>query len=157
MLCSHASQVALRAALFLARQPRGKLCPVRRIAQETRLPRPYLAKIVQQLMSAGLVRSHRGPHGGVELGKAPEQIRLGDLVRAMEGTASAGECALGLRACSERIPCPLHRRWMRIQAETQALLENTTLASLLRQLYFSRALSKEFSTAESGGRDGVPD
>lgn len=155
MLFSHASQVALRAALFLAHQPRGKRCPVREIAQETCLPRPYLAKIIQQLMTAGLVRAHRGPHGGVELGRAPEQICLQDVVRAMDGPVPAAECALGLRACSQRTPCPLHRQWMRIQAETQSLLESTTLAWLLRQMNSSRALSREFGAAGQGGRDGV--
>lgn len=157
MLCSHASQVALRAALFLACQPRGKLCPVREIAHETRLPRPYLAKIIQQLMSAGLVRAHRGPRGGVELAKTPEQIRLRNLVRAMEGRAPAEECALGLRACSERRPCPLHQQWVRIQTETQTLLENMTLGFLLQQLCLSRALNKEFGIPAIGGRDDVPD
>ncbi len=157
MLFSHASQVALRAALYLAQQPHGKLCPVREIAHRTGLPKPYLAKIIQHLMGAGLVRAHRGPHGGVELGKAPGQIRLRDLVGAMEGSVHPEQCALGLRACSQRRPCPLHGRWMRIQAETQALLEETTLALLLERLCSSRALTLEFGIPGSGGRDGVPD
>lgn len=157
MLCSHASQVALRAALFLAHQPRGKLSPVWEIAQQTRLPRPYLAKIIQQLMSAGLIRAHRGPHGGVELGKAPEQIRLRDLVRAMDGRSGVEECALGLRACSEGKPCPLHAQWVRIQSETQTLLESTTLAFLLQELTCSHALHKEFGLAATGGLDGLQD
>ena len=157
MLCSHASQVALRAALFLAHQPRGKVCPIHEIAYMTRLPKPYLAKTIQQLMTAGLVRAQRGPGGGVELGKAPEQIRLRDLVNAMEGPAHAEQCALGLRACSERRSCPLHGQWVRIQAETQALLEKTTLASLLQQLCSSRTLIKEFGLSGCGGRDGLSD
>jgi Rrf2 family protein len=142
MLVSRPSQVAIRATLFLALQPPGKLCPVHAIAKETRLPRPYLAKIMQQLIHAGLVRAFRGPGGGLELGKAPGVITLESVVQAIEGLPQNASCALGLQFCSEKNPCPLHPRWSRLRAEIRRLLEETTLASLMPRLPSSGGLGR---------------
>ena len=89
MLCSHTSELAIRAALFLALQPPGKLSPVHEIAQGTGLPASYLAKIVRRLIRAGLVRAFRGPGGGLELGRAPQAITLWMVVQAMDGSGQS--------------------------------------------------------------------
>lgn len=130
MLYSHTSELAIRAALFLTLQPPGKLSPVREIAKGTGLSESYLAKILRQLTCSGLVRSFRGPGGGVELGRPPQAITLSSIVHAMEGPAQLDWCALGIHACSEENPCPMHHKWVLIRAEIQRLLEETTLASL---------------------------
>ncbi len=130
VLCDHTSELAIRAALFLALQPPGKLTPVREIAKGTGLSEPYLAKIIQRLTSAGLVRAFRGPGGGIELGRAPQAITLASIVSAMQGHSRSESCVLGLRGCSEENPCPLHHQWAPIRAEIQRLLEETTLATL---------------------------
>jgi Rrf2 family protein len=126
--------MAIRAALFLALQPSGKLCPVREIAEQTGLPEPYLAKIVRQLASAGLVRAFRGPGGGITLSQPPRTINLWDIVRAIEGSPETEGCVLGLQACSEQNPCPLHDQFAPIRANMRRLLERTTLASLTNGL-----------------------
>ncbi len=130
MLPSNASAMAIRAVLFLALQPAAKLSPVREIAKQTGLPEPYLAKIVRQLVSAGLVRAYRGPGGGITLSRPPHAINLWDIVRAMEGSPDTDWCLLGLQACSEQTPCPVHHQFAPIRADTRRLLEETTLASL---------------------------
>jgi len=127
---SHASELAIRAALHLAIQPPGKLSPVHEIAAGTGLPAPYLAKIMRHLIRAGLVRAFRGPGGGVELGRAPETITLSALVRAVEGDDHVESCVMGLGACSETSPCPLHSQWAPLRAEFQRLLDETSLATL---------------------------
>jgi Rrf2 family protein len=126
--------MAIRAALFLALQPAGKLSPVRQIAEQTGLPEPYLAKIVRQLVSAGLVRAYRGPGGGIRLSRPPRAVNLWDIVRAMEGSPDTDWCVLGLQACSEQTPCPVHHQFAPIRADTRRLLEETTLASLTNGL-----------------------
>lgn len=134
MLQSTASAMAIRATLFLALQPREMLSPVREIARQTGLPEPYLAKIIRQLTSAGLVRAYRGPGGGIALTQAPHDISLWSVVRAIQGPAELEWCALGLQTCSEETPCPVHHKWAPLRAEMQRLLEETTLATLLRRL-----------------------
>lgn len=134
MLTSNASAMAIRATLFLALQPAGRLCPVREIAERTGLPEPYLAKIIRQLSGAGLVRAFRGPGGGITLSRPPRAITLWDIVRAIEGSPETELCMLGLQGCSERAPCPLHHRFVPIRARTKRLLEKATLASLTDNL-----------------------
>ena len=132
VLCSHASELAIRAALYLALQPPGKLSPVHEIAAGTGLPAPYLAKIMRRLICAGLVRAFRGPGGGVELGRPPEAIPLAAVVRAVEGEARMAGCVLGLGNCTEEMPCVLHAQWAPLRAEFQRMLEETSLALLVR-------------------------
>lgn len=134
MLYSHSSELAIRAALFLALQAPGKLSTVQEIAAGTGLPKSYLAKIIRRLACAGLVRAFRGPGGGIELGRAPEAISLWSVVRAMEGPVQPEWCALGLQVCSVEKPCPLHRQWVRLRDKMQQLLDQTTLATLTRRL-----------------------
>jgi len=134
MTYGHAAEIAIRAGLYLAGRPPGELSPVHEIAKATKLPSPYLSKVVQRLAQAGLVRTFRGPGGGIELGKSPEAITLWSLVCATDGSADVNRCALGIGNCSPSNPCPLHGRWVPLRDEFQKLLEGTTLATLLRDL-----------------------
>ena len=134
MVYGHAAEIAIRAGLYLAGRPPGELSPVHEIAEATKLPSPYLSKVVQRLAQAGLVRTFRGPGGGIELGKSPEAITLWSLVCATDGSGDVNRCALGIGNCSPSNPCPLHGRWVPLRDEFQKLLEGTTLATLLRDL-----------------------
>ncbi len=143
MLRNNASAMAIRAAFFLALQPSGKLSPVREIAKRTGLPEPYLAKIIRQLVSAGLVRAFRGPGGGITLSRPARAITLWDIVRTIEGSPETELCVLGLQACSEQTPCPVHHQFALIRADTRRLLEETTLASLTNGLSGKIKLDKQ--------------
>ncbi len=132
MLFQHASELAIRAMLFLAQQAPGKLSPVHEIAAHGRVSEAYLAKILQRLASTGLVRAFRGPGKGMELGRAPESISLAVVIHAVEGSKESNACVLGLGACSEENPCPLHEEWLPLRAAIHNFLEKTTLADLVR-------------------------
>jgi Rrf2 family protein len=108
--------------------------------------------VIQRLAQAGLVRTFRGPGGGIELGKTPEAITLWMLVRATEGRADADRCALGIGECSANNPCPLHGRWGPLRDEFQKLLEGTTLAALLRDI--SHTQSNKSAIHRLGARRG---
>ena len=131
MLFGHTTEIAIRATQFLASQPAGQLSPIHRIARQAGLRKPLLAKVIAQLARARLVRSYRGPGGGVELARPAEDLRLSMVVQAMERSKRSRQCALGFQRCSEENPCQLHDRWSSIQKEIQALLEETTIASML--------------------------
>jgi Rrf2 family protein len=101
------------------------------IARCARVPKPYLAKIVQALVRRGIVRSRRGLGGGVTLARPPEQISLLEIVEAVEGPDWLGECLLNLSECSTSQDCPTYAFWQRVRAEIIAELRNTTLASVI--------------------------
>ena len=150
MYYGHAAEVAIRAALYLGARPPGELSPVQDIADDTKLPKAYLSKIIQRLAQAGLVRTFRGPGGGIELGKSPDAITLGALVTAVEGRADLERCALGIGECSAANPCALHARWSPLRNESMRLLEDTTLAAVLQDM--PRPRNEKQSAARRGGR-----
>lgn len=87
------TDIALRVLMMLARAPGGQHVSVDVLAHELGgLSRHHLHKIVQELTALGVTRTVRGSGGGVLLAKAPEAIRLGDLVRRLEADQAVVEC-----------------------------------------------------------------
>jgi Rrf2 family transcriptional regulator, iron-sulfur cluster assembly transcription factor len=156
VLYGHTAEIAIRAALHLASQPPGELSPVHEVAKATKLPSAYLSKVIQRLAQAGLVRTFRGPGGGIELGKSPEAITLWSLVCATEGRADVERCALGIGTCSSEKPCPLHCRWAPLRDEFRKLLQGTTLAALLRELAEAQGEGQSIDQPDSRGTDAFP-
>lgn len=85
------SDYTLRVLMYLALNP-GKLATIPAIAAAYGISENHLMKVVQHLGREGLVESTRGKGGGIRLARAPEKIRLGEVVRASEGDASIVEC-----------------------------------------------------------------
>ena len=109
------------------------------IATEEALPRPYLEQLVMSLRDAGLVVSTRGAHGGYELARAPEEIRMADILRALEGPiapmicASEDEAPDHQHACDRTARCSVNLLWVRIRDAISGTLEGMTLADLVPQ------------------------
>jgi Rrf2 family transcriptional regulator, iron-sulfur cluster assembly transcription factor len=155
MFYGHAAEVAIRAALYLGGRPPGELSPVQDVADATKLPKAYLSKVIQRLAQAGLVRTFRGPGGGIQLGKSPRAITLGALVYAVEGREDAERCALGIGDCSTANPCPLHNRWAPLRDDLMALLEGTSLAAVLQDL--PKGQNQRQSAVRRGGKTSHPE
>ncbi|MDE3110287.1 MAG: Rrf2 family transcriptional regulator [Acidobacteriota bacterium] len=157
MFHGHSAEVAIRATLYLAGRAPGELSPVREVAQATKLPSPYLSKVIQRLAQAGLVRTFRGPGGGIELGKSPELITLWSLMCATDGAADMRRCAFGIGECSPNNPCPLHEKWAPLRDEFQKLLEALTLAQLRRELAQMRGTQPTIPELIAGASGSRPD
>ena len=92
MRVSTRGDYACRALLSLAlRQDEGGPTSVRDIAERTGLPQPYLEQILLALKGAGLVRSKRGVGGGYVLARPPDEIRLAEILSAVDGPITLGE------------------------------------------------------------------
>ena len=130
MLFSRATGYAVRALAYLTAAGEGAHVPVNRIAEETDVPPPFLGKIVQKLVKAGILVTRKGPKGGVGLAKPAEQVDLFELVVAIEGESLWTNCVLGLNACVDEQPCPLHNDWVRIREEIRRMLQGKTLADI---------------------------
>ena len=85
------SDYTLRVLMYLALD-RSRLATIPEIAQAYGISGNHLMKVVHQLARAGIVESVRGKGGGVRLARAPENIRLGEIVRTSEGDAPIVEC-----------------------------------------------------------------
>ena len=134
MMLSRACQYGILLTIHLAVRGEEGYLPVHTAAADLGLSAHFLAKIVQQMSHAGLVKSYRGPHGGVALGSEPDSIRLRDVVQAIDGMEGLECCALGLPGCGEEKPCPVHDSWSVIRIDFVQMLERTTLGYLARRL-----------------------
>jgi Rrf2 family protein len=128
---SQTVEYALRAAVYLASRA-GEPCTTEDVATHTRVPVAYLAKILQGLSKAGIVRSQRGVGGGVSLAKAPDDLTILEVVNAVEPIRRITSCPLGLSAHGPRL-CPLHRRVDAAMATVEEAFGNTTLAEILAE------------------------
>jgi Rrf2 family protein len=89
MKLSRASFYALRSMVFLARHDQGTLFPSHTIAQADGTPDRFLLKILKPLVSARMLRSVKGPHGGYKLARSPKDITLLDIIEAVDGPRRA--------------------------------------------------------------------
>jgi FeS assembly SUF system regulator len=104
--------------------------PASRLAEDTRLELPTVAKVLKTLAKSGLVQSIRGVNGGYRLAEAPERISVADIVRAMEGPIALTECSLESGLCSHEAQCTLRGNWQRIGQAVETALEQLSLADL---------------------------
>ncbi len=127
---SRSAEYAIRAMVFLAGQPSGRLTGAREISRAERIPGPFLWKILQNLARRKLIRSFKGVRGGYELAQPARQITVGDILLATDGQDVSAGCVLGLAECNEENPCPLHDSWKDIKAHLQEMMQQTTLDDL---------------------------
>jgi Rrf2 family protein len=105
------------------------------IATEEDLPRPYLEQLVVSLREAGLVTSTRGAHGGYELAREPQDIRMGEILRALEGPIAPMMCATDdpehAVICDRSSRCTVNVLWVRVRDAVTGALDGMTLADLV--------------------------
>jgi len=82
---SNKGRYGVKAIFDIAFHNRGKATQIKEIAERQSIPPRFLEQIFQDLKRAGLVTSKRGPRGGYQLAVEPVDIRIGDIVRALEG------------------------------------------------------------------------
>ena len=128
MLLSKSCEYAIRTALHIAAAEPASYIAVREISSALNIPYPFLAKTVQPLTHAGIFESMRGPHGGIALARPSHEIRLKEIVVAVDGPAVFSECVLGLPGCGERKPCPLHEQWAPARDRVNRMFDDATLA-----------------------------
>ena len=114
----------------------GRLVSISEIARSENLPLAYLEQLVGELRRAGLVEGTRGVRGGYRLARAPERITVGDVYRVLEGEVAPVECTAEdylPGACARDAGCLSRSVWDRVQSAILAVLDGTTLDSVLRE------------------------
>lgn len=133
-MLSSRCEYGLRAALYLAHLDDDGYVSIRTISGALDISFPFLTKIFQQLKDAALVKSMRGPKGGVRFARPTDAITLRDVVVAIDGPDLFETCVLGLPGCGEQTPCPLHDHWSTERDRLEALFTRTTLADTADQI-----------------------
>lgn len=132
MRVSTRGDYASRALLSLALHIENAPTSVREIAERTGLPQPYLEQILLALKGAGLVRSKRGVGGGYVLARDPADIKLSEIVRAVDGPISAGDFGEPHTdgACDHEGQCVLLAIWAASGSHMRRFLDSFSLAQI---------------------------
>lgn len=117
---------------YIGLHQEGGVASAKRIAEAFHIPPELLAKILQRLAKKGLIASHNGPKGGYVLTRSPEEITVGEVIRALEGPINIVSC-LEEVDCPQLSRCNLRRPVQKIQASISYLLDTMTLAELTRE------------------------
>ena len=131
-MISTTSEYALRALVVLA--DRGTAMQARELAVVTEVPPSYLYKILAALRRARLLAGLRGSRGGYSLARAPEDMRLIDVVSLFEEIRLTETCLLSeSHVCDDENPCTAHQHWKHVQQSYHDFLESKTIADLAKK------------------------
>lgn len=127
------TEYALRALMELAARGEDGLVPARQIAASQNIPLRFLEHQLAALHKAGIIDSQRGPTGGCALARAPEEIRIVDIIEVLEGPLAAMHCLEHEQddaGCAQSHSCGLQELWMRVDDAVRGVFEATTLADV---------------------------
>lgn len=129
MQITRQADYAIRCIAYLARN--NGVSMVDKIAEEMCIPKSFLAKILQKLVKAKMVKSKRGNKGGFELLKRPHEISLYDVIYAIDGPVAINQCAVDSRICRMSATCRVHPIWVEIRKQTEQILKTKTFADFM--------------------------
>lgn len=109
--------------------------PLKSVAERQNLSEHYLEQLIAVLRKAGLVKSVRGAQGGYTLAREPHQIKIGEIIRVLEGPIAPVECVNeeDPECCLRADYCVTRNLWEKVKASIEEVLDNTTLEDLVRE------------------------
>ena len=128
-------EYSVRTILVLAASYGKGPVPLGQIAQRENISLAYLEQLIAVLRRKGLVDSVRGARGGYRLTQPPQQVSLGDVLRAAEEFIGPVDCVGEDRqggCCEREAECNVRPAWARLRNSMVDLLDSTTLADLCR-------------------------
>jgi Rrf2 family transcriptional regulator, cysteine metabolism repressor len=150
MKLSTRGRYACRAMIELARHYGGPSLSIDRIAEKQLISKRYLEHIFARLRRARIVEGTRGSRGGYVLLREPDQVTVGQIVRAVEGPLGPVHCVDDPATCSKVGHCATHDLWVKASEVLNELLDRHTLAWLCEE---QDRLDQE-AAATSGGSQG---
>lgn len=100
------------------------------IAARQKIPESYLEQLLTTLRRAGFIRSVRGPQGGHALIRDPRDVRISEVIEALEGPVMPVECLDEKSQCSRSGGCAQREMWAEVRDAVLAVLNRTTVADL---------------------------
>ncbi len=136
MLLSTKGEYGVRCMLDLALHYGQGPISIRDISKREEISKNYIEQLFIRLRHAKLIRSVRGPKGGYLLTSQPRGIKVGDIVRALEGPIVVVYCVQPQKAkdlCERISTCVPYMLWKRLTKKINEVLDSTTLEDLCRE------------------------
>lgn len=135
MLLSQSCIYGIRAVMHLAKLYQSdddRYISTKDIGNDINISFYFLSKILNRLAEAGVVETYRGPKGGIKLNRPPEEIKLIEIIRAVEGKDVLGDCLLDQANCDEYEYCELHKRWNKSKEFIRVNLWEASIKDLMQ-------------------------
>ena len=143
MKLSTRGRYGIHAMYDLALNAEGGPVPIKAIAERQGIPEAYLEQLVAKLKREGLVNSTRGAQGGYTLSRPPEEITVGQVLRALEGGLNLVDCLTEEDTCGKSCACPSRIVYMKIRDGLNQVADSITLRDMI----------DEYERASAGGKD----
>ncbi len=119
----------------MSRNPNG-LRTASQISQETGVPLPTVAKLLNALAHGQLITSHRGAAGGYTLNRTAEEITVAEIIQVLEGPIALTACVEGSEDdCDVASLCPMRGNWDRVNKAIHGALSEVTLADMAASFF----------------------
>ena len=142
MQLSRKADYALRAVRFLSTQPKGKLGSINAIAASESVPREFLAKILKDLTRSGILVSFQGVTGGYRLARPPREIKVREILEAVQGPMELTECVYNPDICLNSSFCEARMVWVIASERMMEIFDTYSLADLIDKHYKDKMREK---------------
>jgi Rrf2 family protein len=134
MKISKKTDYALRTLVTLTEHHGGEPIPIRELARRNDIPKRFLEHILLELKEQKLVKSIPGRNGGYVLGKNPQKITMGQIVRHFDGILAPIKCVsvADYMRCTQEPVCRFRRILLEIRNKTATLMDRITLDDLVK-------------------------
>lgn len=133
MKLSTRTRYGTRALLDLAQHQGGRLVQLKDIARRQNISLHYLEHIIAPLVGAGIIRSTRGARGGLQLTRHPNEIKLSEVVRLLEGNITPVDCVIDPEICNRSGQCVTRDLWGEIKKAIDDTLKSVNLQDMLER------------------------
>ena len=142
-IISKKARYALHGLAYIAEFSDGEPVPFNKIlrylrvyAQRLTLSPGYIAKVFQDVSRAGLTVATPGPRGGYRLARRPEEIRLIEVVEALDGPVGSECCLLSVGECQQQSTCAVRKIILEAELTFYGFFQNETVASMAHKMVF---------------------
>lgn len=133
MKISTKSRYGTRAVLEIALNRNERNLTRKQISKNQEIPSSYLENILISLKTKGIIRTIRGPKGGYELAKEPEEITVFEIVNILEGPPDSIPCLADSNECTRSSICVTTDVWKKLQKVQEDLLSEITIKDLVEK------------------------
>jgi len=130
-LITRDTDYAVRALTYIAKT-KIDIVSVDELVKNTKIPRPFLRKILQILNKKNILKSFKGKGGGFKLAVSASSIYLFELIKIFQGPFNINKCTFKKQICPDMRTCPLKRKITQIESNVLKDLKSITIASLVK-------------------------
>ncbi|MFC1594241.1 RrF2 family transcriptional regulator [Candidatus Omnitrophota bacterium] len=131
-LITRDTDYAFRALCSMAGS-RKKIISADELVHETKVPRPFLRKILQRLNKEGIVRSHKGKGGGFTFARSTKKIYLADIIKIFQGPIRLNDHTFKKKKCPEIERCKIKQKIDKVEQVVERKLKKISIASIIRR------------------------